>query len=86
MTPVKVKNYRVSGYYIRQRRKFQFTKYARALNKEKAREKVLSKLNLGKTKSEIRFTKIEEIPGQEITNETLKKVALEKDPIILGRE
>lgn len=85
METQEVKNFRVTGFYSRQKRRFHFTKYVRALDKEKALEKVFSNLNVGKKRREINITKIKEIEPPQITNERLKKIAGREKPSILGR-
>lgn len=86
MEKQEIKNFRVTGFYSRQKRRFHFRKYVRALDEEKALEKVFSNLNLGKKRKEINITKIEEIEPPQITNDRLKKIAGRGKPSILGRE
>lgn len=83
---MEVKNFKITGEYKEQKRLFKFTKYIRALDEKKAKEKLFSTLNLGKARSQIQIKKIKEISSQEIANDTLKKLSINKKPTILGRE
>lgn len=83
---MKIKNFKISGYYTSQKRQFNFTRCVRALDKEKALEKIYSILNIGRSRSEVKITDVMEIPASQISNKLLRKIALEQKPSILGKE
>ncbi|MHA1719034.1 MAG: 50S ribosomal protein L18Ae [Promethearchaeota archaeon] len=62
MAKKEIQIYKISGNYVKRFQKFQFTKYARALNEKDALEKVLSVItSVGLLRRKIKITEIKTV-------------------------
>lgn len=70
-----IKIFRITGTYIKNRKRYLFRKEVRALNKDAALEKVLCQItSIGILRRQLQIKNIEEIEPQEVENYLIREL------------